>query len=262
MGRGFGVAAAVDNEAIKQVAKTAEETGYTSFWVNDTPAADGLDALAAAASVTTDLKLGVGVISLDRRPADTVAEDVKRYGLPQGRLWLGLGSADPKGALGKVRSSVELLKRELECEVIIAALGPKMTALAGEVADGVLFNWLTPAFAAQSADRVQNAAQEAGRDVPRIMAYVRAGLLPDAEERIMSEANRYAGITAYANHFERQGIEAHLTVLRGVNPPVLQAGIKEFEAVLDETVVRAITKDDEAETILELLHACAPRAAS
>lgn len=258
MGRGFGVAAAVDNETIKVIAKAAEDQGYSSFWVNDTPGADGLEALAAAQEVTDSIKLGVGVISLDRRPADTVAEDVRRNGLDQSRLWLGLGAAGPKGALDKMRSSVAMLHDALASKVIIAALGPKMVALSGEVADGVLFNWITPAYAASSAERVRDAAEEAGREPPLIMSYVRAGLLPDAEERIMSEAGRYAGIRAYANHFDRQGVEAHLTVLRGVNAPVLQAGISEFEAILDETVIRALTKDDEPETIMELLNACTP----
>lgn len=258
MGRGFGVAAAVGGDVAKVVARAAEETGFSSFWVNDTPGADGLAALAAAAEVTERIKLGVGVISLDRRPADTIAADVRRLGLPQDRLWLGIGSGNPKGAIDRVTSSVASLHDDLEAQVIIAALGPRMVTLSGEIADGVLFNWLTPSYAAQSVERVSVAADQAGSPKPLMMAYTRAAFVPEAEERLMSEAGRYGNNPNYARHFERQGIEANLTVLRGKNPPVLQAQIAEYEAILDETVVRAITKDDEAETILALLSACAP----
>src|SRR5690606_4627397 len=101
MGRGFGIAAAVDHEIMKQVAKAAEEAGFSSFWVNDTPGNDGLAGLAAAASVTNSIQLGVGVIPLERRPAAEIASDVKRLNLPQDRLLLGIGSSSRKGGLEK-----------------------------------------------------------------------------------------------------------------------------------------------------------------
>src|SRR5439155_18306163 len=122
--------------------------GYSSFWANDTPGADGLASLAAAAAVTTRIRLGVGVIALDRRPADDIADDVERLGVPQDRLWLGVGSGgDPRG-LDLVRGGVERLHQRVSAQVIIAALGPNMCRLSGEVAEGVLYNWLTPEFAA------------------------------------------------------------------------------------------------------------------
>lgn len=258
MARGFGVAAALDHATIRRVASAAEEAGYGSFWVNDTPGADGLAALAAAAEVTQTIMLGVGVIPVDRRPADEIARDVVALGVPQDRLWLGVGSADPKRALSKIRDSVASLHDDLACQVLIAALGPKMTSLAGEVADGVVFNWLTPEYVTKSTDRVRAAAREAGRETPLLTAYVRAGLLPGAAERIETEAGRYAGVRAYANHFERQGRSAADTVVSGEDAETLQAGIAPYEPLLDEVIVRALTRDDEPETIIELLRACAP----
>ena len=38
----------------------------------------------------------------------------------------------------------------------------------------------------------------------------------------------------------------------------LQSGIARYEAVLDETIVRAITPDDSLDSVLKLLRACAP----
>ena len=258
MGRGFGIAAAVDHETAKMVAKAAEDAGFSSFWVNDTPGNDGLESLAAAASVTSRIKLGVGVIPLDRRPADTIAADVKRLNLPQDRLWLGLGSSARKGSLDRMRAGANQLRTLVEAQIIVAALGPRMSRVAGEVGDGVLFNWLLPDYVASSRQLVESAAEEAGRPRPLIMAYVRSAFVPEAEERLKSEAARYTGNPNYAAHFERQGVAAELTAVRGAHAAELQEHIKPYEAVLDETVIRAITVDDSAEKILALLHATAP----
>jgi alkanesulfonate monooxygenase SsuD/methylene tetrahydromethanopterin reductase-like flavin-dependent oxidoreductase (luciferase family) len=259
VGRGFGIAASVDHESVKQVAKAAEESGFSSFWVNDTPGNDGLAGLAAAASVTSSIMLGVGVIPLDRRPADTIAADVQQLELPQDRLWLGIGSSARKGGLDKVRAGADELHDLLDCKVIVAALGPKMSAVAGEVGDGVLFNWLLPAYVAESRERVESSAETAGRSRPLIMAYVRVAFVPEAEERLKQEAARYSSIPNYAAHFERQGIDAAHTAVRGPNTETLQGHIEPYEDILDETIIRAITVDDSAEKILQLLKATAPR---
>ncbi|MBA2453804.1 MAG: LLM class flavin-dependent oxidoreductase [Chloroflexia bacterium] len=258
MGRGFGIAASIDHAVMKQVAKAAEDAGFSSFWVNDTPGNDGLDGLAAAASVTSQIKLGVGVIPLDRRPSGSIADDVQRLQLPQDRLWLGIGSPARQGGLDKVRSGAAELHERLRCKVIVAALGPKMSGVAGEVGDGVLFNWLLPAYVAGSVERVEFSARQHDRPRPLMMAYIRSAIMPEAEERLNQEAGRYAGIPNYAAHFERQGVEAAHTAVRGVNSAALQSRIEPYEGLLDETVVRAITVDDSAGKILELLAATAP----
>lgn len=258
MGRGFGVAAAVDHGVVRDVAAEAESLGYSSFWVNDTPGADGLTALAAAAAVTERIKLGVGVVPMDRRPANTIADDVLSLGLPQDRLLLGVGSGGDSKGLTLVRSGVADLRSRLTCHIAISALGPNMCELAGEVADGVLFNWLIPSFAEHSGRIVLDAAEQAGRNRPELMAYVRCALLPGAEERLEVESGRYASFPKYAAHFERMGVSARNTCISSTDAATLQAGIAPHEAVLDETVVRAITADDGLGSIMELLHACAP----
>jgi hypothetical protein len=90
------------------------------------------------------------------------------------------------------------------------------------------------------------------------MAYVRCGLLPQAEAKLNERAARYAGIPQYARHFERMAVSARDTCVSSAEAAALQAGIAEHERMLDETIVRAITPDDSASSILELLHACAP----
>ncbi len=61
----------------------------------------------------------------------------------------------------------------------IAALGPKATRLAGEIADGVILNWCTPERVAEARDAIRAAAGEAGRDpdAVTISVYVRGVVL-------------------------------------------------------------------------------------
>ena len=258
MGRGFGIETAIPDDIVKVVAAEAEARGYSSFWVNNPPGSDGLSSLAAAASVTQRIKLGVGVIPLDRHPASKIAENAIRLSLPINRLLLGVGSGGDQKGLDRVRNGVNELHTATGATVIISALGPKMTELAGEIADGVLFNWFTPEFEQLSSQRMAEAAARAERPRPLTMAYVRCALMPQAQPKLEERASRYAKIPQYARHFARMGVNSIETCVRGADATSLQAGIAEHERILDETIVRSITADDSAASILELLHACAP----
>ena len=102
---------------------------------------DGLGALAHAAGDTRRIDLGIGVIPLNTRGPESIVEGVKRHALSLDRLLLGVGSPNPE-ALKRVREGVAALRAQLATRLIVAALGPKMCRLAGEIADGVLLNWL------------------------------------------------------------------------------------------------------------------------
>jgi alkanesulfonate monooxygenase SsuD/methylene tetrahydromethanopterin reductase-like flavin-dependent oxidoreductase (luciferase family) len=248
----------VSRDVAREAAREAERLGYTSFWANDMPGADGLASLAAASTATSRIHLGVGVIPLDQRSAAVIAQHVEAYRLPHARLLLGVGSGDNQDALARVRSGVQALKREAGSTVIVGALGPRMSVLAGETADGVLFNWLTPEYAERAGGWVREAAERADRSRPSLMAYVRCGLMPRAEGRLRVELARYAGISQYERHLERMGVSASDTYVLGPDTAALQAGLAPYEAVLDETIVRAITPDDSLGGILDLMRACAP----
>ena len=140
----------------------AEAAGYTSFWVNYPGSVDGLAALALAAAETTRIALGVGVIPLHTHGPDRIIADVRAHALPLDRLLLGVGSPNP-GSLARVRAGIAALRAALPSRLYVAALGPRMCHLAGEVADGVLFNWLTPEHARTSAEWVRAGAAAARR---------------------------------------------------------------------------------------------------
>jgi alkanesulfonate monooxygenase SsuD/methylene tetrahydromethanopterin reductase-like flavin-dependent oxidoreductase (luciferase family) len=244
---------------IRALAAATEDAGYHTFWVNDTPNGDGLAALAEAAAVTSGIRLGVGVIPLDRQPAEVIARRVRELALPQERLVVGVGSGNHQGGLARTREGAAALEDRLEAVVVVGALGPRMCALAGELADGVLLNWLTPEYVPPSAALTDDAAREAGRPRPLIMGYVRTVFGPGAQEVFAREAARYASFPAYAANFARMGTPAAETGVVGDTPAEIQAGLEPFTDVLDETVVRAITGDESVEAYLALLEAAAPR---
>ena len=258
--RGFGVAGALQPDVVRRLANAAEAAGYHSFWVNDTPGGDGLAALREAASVTTTIQLGVGVIPVDRQPTERIATRVQDFALPTARLTLGIGAGSAPDGLARVRSAVLALKDRTGARITVGALGPKMCALAGEVADGVLLNWLTPQHVAHSVEVAERAATRSGRPRPRVEGYVRTALGEGAIMRLQEEGDRYASIPAYASHFARMGASPLATAVIGREAGEIRQGLVAFEATLDETIVRAITAEETADPYLTLLAAAAPEA--
>lgn len=259
--RGFGLFAGTSSDVIQAAAENAERLGYDSFWVNHPGTADGLARLSEAAAVTRTIKLGVGVIPLTTRPAEDVVAGVTGHNVPQARLLLGIGSPNP-GALRRVREGIAILRAafppERGLKIVVAALGPKMCQLAGETADGVLFNWLTPEFARRSGEWVRQGAAASGRPAPTLYAYVRGALGADAVTRLASEGARYQSIPAYADHFARMGSGPLETSIQGDTAREIQAGLSAWDGAVDEVVLRSVTANDTLDQTLTLLRAAAP----
>ncbi len=158
--RGFGVAAGLDPDVAHPLAERCAELGYDSIWSNDHPGAKGLETLAEFGAAAPALDLGVAVIALDRTPPETIAADIERLGLDPSRLWLGVGAGFSEKPLTRMRESLPELREKLPgVRLVLAAMGPKMCALAGAEFDGVFFNWMTPGFAAGARAKVEAGAQ-------------------------------------------------------------------------------------------------------
>jgi alkanesulfonate monooxygenase SsuD/methylene tetrahydromethanopterin reductase-like flavin-dependent oxidoreductase (luciferase family) len=258
MGRGFALHAGVAPDVIRAAAREAEAAGYDSFWVNHPGPIDGLASLAVAAGVTTRISLGVGVVPLHTHGPDRIVADIRAHGLPVDRLLLGVGSPNP-GSLGRVRAGIAALRAQLRARLVVAALGPRMCRLAGEVADGVLFNWLTPEHARTSADWIRDGAAAAGRPTPRLLAYVRVALGATGTARLEEEGRRYVAIPAYAAHFARMGVPPVTTGVAAVTPAAVAEALARWEGAMDDVVVRAITERDTVDETLAVLRAARPR---
>lgn len=226
-----GIAATLDHGIVAELAPRLEQLGFATLWVNDTPGADALASLAVAAATTQRLRLGAGVIPMDRRPPATVLAAVASHALPQHRLVLGVGSGARRGrgVLDAVRTELAELRAGTEARVVLGALGPGMRRLAAEAADGPLLSWLTPGRAGAIARELR---------CPTVL-YVRAAFDEAARSLLEAEATRYAGYPAYAAHFAREAI-APLDTVVDRDP----ARVAAYREAVDEVVLRAIVADE------------------
>ena len=241
MTRGFGVAAGLDPDVARPLAARCAELGYASMWSNDHPGAKGLETLAEFAAAAPRIDLGVAVIALDRTPPEQIAADIERVGLDPARLWLGVGAGFSEKPLTKMRESLpELRERLPQVRLVLAAMGPKMCALAGAEFDGVFFNWMTPEFAAGARQKVEGGARDADREMPPIFGYVRTAVGPDAAERLAKEESFYRDLhDGYRNHFARLDEPEGTVGVAAAAPTEAQKSLASYEA-LDTVVIRGL----------------------
>jgi alkanesulfonate monooxygenase SsuD/methylene tetrahydromethanopterin reductase-like flavin-dependent oxidoreductase (luciferase family) len=223
------------------LAARCAELGYGSMWSNDHPGAKGLETLADFADGSDEIDLGVAVIALDRRSVDEIAEDIVELGLDRERLWLGVGAGFSEKPLTKMRESVPELREKLpKVRLVLAAMGPKMCALAGAEFDGAFFNWMTPSFAAGARKNVEAGAADAGRETPPVFGYVRTAVGNGASERLAKEESFYRDLhDGYRNHFARLGEPEGSVGVAAADRSEVEAALGAYEA-LDVPVVRGL----------------------
>lgn len=247
---GVGLPGDTPLAVVARVAALAEELGFASFWLNDTPAEDSLAGLGAAASTTERVRLGSGVIPLDRRPAAQIADDVRSRGLPEGRLVVGLGAGGLPRPVPIVSRETAALRSAVEASVIIGALGPRMRRLAATESDGVLLNWLTPSTAAEAAQAFHREASLAGRP-GRTILYVRTAIDTDALPALEQQVALYGRIGAYAKNFDALGIAPADAAIAPSDD--LSTRLGEYRAAVDEVVVRILTADTTERSYLDFV---------
>ena len=212
------------------LAREAEGLGYRDAWSYE---ADGIDAFAplALAAHTSGLRVGTAIVNVyTRGPATLAMSAAGMAEIAPGRFILGIGSGSDViveswngGAFAKpltrVREMTQFLRRALAGErvvfrgdtfgvdgfrlsrppaapipIYVAALRAGMLALAGEVADGVILNWLAPGDVPRCVAVVRAAAAKAGRDPAAIEITCRVFVHLDADD---ATARRH--VAAYLN---------------------------------------------------------------
>jgi alkanesulfonate monooxygenase SsuD/methylene tetrahydromethanopterin reductase-like flavin-dependent oxidoreductase (luciferase family) len=258
MGRAFGVAAGLDPEVAAPLAARCQELGYDSIWSNDHPGAKGLETLAVFGEAASAVELGVAVIAIDRTPPEQIAADLAAAGLDPARLWLGVGAGFSKKPLTAMREALPVLREALPgVRLVLAAMGPKMCALAGAEYDGAFFNWMTPEFAAGARTKVEEGAAEAGRETPPVFGYVRTAVGPDAPERLAKEESFYRDLhKGYRDHFDRLGEPAGTVGVAAPNATAAEAALATYSA-LDTIVVRGLASAT-VESMTAVAEAAAP----
>ena len=259
---GFGIVARPAERAapLGPLGPRLAELGYEELWANDGRGRSGL-ATAAAAGGTSALLLGVGVVPLSETTPAQAAAEVVTLGLDHARLVVGLGTGDGS-SLAVVREGVARLRELLpDVRVAIAALGPRMCRLGGEMADVVLLNWAFPGRIAWSRDRIAEGAASGGRPMPRVASYVRVAVGPRARERLVDEANRYRGRPRpYVRQFTAQGATGEAVPgVAAEDPGEVPALLAPYRAVLDSCVVRALPVGEGVDELIAIAEAAAGR---
>jgi alkanesulfonate monooxygenase SsuD/methylene tetrahydromethanopterin reductase-like flavin-dependent oxidoreductase (luciferase family) len=261
MQRGLGISATRDLELAASVAREAERLGYATVWTNDTPGADGVDVARAMLDATTAVRVGIGVVPCDRRPPHEIAHRVSALDLR--RFVLGVGAGMAPKPVGLVREAVLMLRRRFGASIALAlgAMGPSMCVTAGQIADVVLLNWMTPERIEQARRRIDEGAcvRSAELKPPAVAAYVRVALGPRARDRIASEADRYARMAHYRRTFESIGKPLGSVGVALAGDADAGRLLAPYDAVLDETVARALPETRTLEETLEIARACAPK---
>ena len=245
---GLGISEDLPIAVQQRIATHVEAAGFVSLWTNEASGRDALLLCQAWAAATTDLEVGVGVAPIwTRSPAQLAMAAATLQEASGGRFLLGLGvshaaTMEPWHGAKVTRpltASRELLTilaqleagetSDVDGEVLssrrfrlavspppphtrryLAAMGPRMLALAGSHADGALLNWAGPGEVAQAGERVRAGAQAARRNPTAIdvAAYVRVAVADDrdaARAALATQIGRYGALPAYAAHLERQG---------------------------------------------------------
>jgi alkanesulfonate monooxygenase SsuD/methylene tetrahydromethanopterin reductase-like flavin-dependent oxidoreductase (luciferase family) len=259
--RGFGVAAGLEPSVVRPLAERCAALGYSSLWSNDHPLASGLDTAAQFAAAAPALDVGVAVLALDRHEPSEIASKVTELGLDPSRLWIGIGAGFTTRPLGVVRDGLAKMRSALpdDTRIAVAAMGPKMCALAGAEADGVFLNWMTPEKAAWARERVHEGAAEAGPgSPPPIFAYVRVAVGPDASERLLKEESFYRQLhQGYIRHFEALDREPGTVGVAATDPAQAAGELTRYEPAIDHIVVRALAHAD-LESLVAVADAAAP----
>ena len=196
-------------------------------------------------ATTTGIRVGVGAVPCDRRPPAGVAEQLLAASLPLERLVLVVGSGG-SASVEVVRQAVTELRDRLGAEVSlgVAAMGPRMCRLGGEIADLVLLNWMTPeriVWARQQVRRGADARLPGLRtSEPELAGYIRVSLGQGAALRVGAEAARYGAMPAYARNFSAMGVAS--VGVAASDPSQAPPMLEPYGRVLDEAIVRPIVK--------------------
>lgn len=238
---------------IQSLGSLAEEHGYGELWMTEGTGRDSLTQLTAIGTATSQIRLGTGILPMfSRSPLVTAMSSAGLASVTDGRFILGLGvgnrPATEQGHGLKYEKPVEHLRdlinivrgllegQEVNYQgkaitvdgaslgnavpkeklpIYIAALGPRMLQLAGEVADGVLLSWTAAHYLEEAIQLVRDGATAAGRDAANveISGYIRVAVTDDiaaGRASLQQQIARYASSTHYRNFFRSTGFEAEM----------------------------------------------------
>ena len=235
------------------LARVADGLGYHSFWVAEVNGPEAFSLLGAASQTTRGVALGTGVLPLQVRtpPLLAMAAASLQQLVPTREVLLGIGISSPVVAsdwhgteygsrpLAQVREVVTLLRACLSGEpvtfqgdfydvrrfrlgvemsdqrpkIVVGALGEGMLRLAGEVADGVLLNYIPASHVPWSVEQVRRG----GNATIYANVHVGVGDRSLAERSARYDLFSYAVVDSYAQSFSRAGFADAVAAIRSAH---------------------------------------------
>jgi probable F420-dependent oxidoreductase len=233
-----------------------EERGYDTAWAGESGGLDAVTVLTVIASGSRRLRVASGVIPIQTRSPIVLGQTAAALGhIAPGRVVLGLGTSSPiivgqwhglpfTRPLAQLQEAVAIIRAVTAGErvntdgafyrmkgfrltvppppkpvtIYLGALGPRALTLAGEIADGVLLNWLPPEAVASSIKHLEGGAQRAGRTLDgfEIAAFVRTCVTDEPEparRALARDITGYAIVDAYARFFRSCGYGAEMDAI-------------------------------------------------
>ena len=237
---GVAISGGPSPREIVRLGVLAEELGYESVWVAEGHGGDQFAILSALAAQTSRIRLGTSITSLFVRTAPTIAMAAASVDdISDGRFVLGIGSShkvqvEPEHGvaygkpLTRTRETVELIRRLLAdgevsyhgetvriehfdlwftphrrvLPIYVSAVFPKMSALCGEIADGIILTRSTLRTAPEIRGYLAQGAARSGRDANVIEV---TSLLPTSVSTTRDDAldSMRPGLAFYAGFFPR-----------------------------------------------------------
>lgn len=228
-------------------AQRAERDGFASAWFANIFGVDAIMMAALCGRVTKTLELGTAVVpTYPRHPHAMAQQALTAQAACGGRFTLGIGlshqmviemmfglsyarsyshmreylavlaplirtgSVSHAGSEFRVNANLTVPDAK-PCPILVAALAPKMLALAGTVADGTI-TWMTgpKTLREHTIPRIREAAAAAGRPAPRVVVGLPVAVTSDvaaARDAASRIFQVYGGLPSYRAMLDREGAE-------------------------------------------------------
>ena len=275
-------------------AHTAAAEGFSSFWL---PQILGPDAITVAGVIGREvpaLEVGTAVVpTYPRHPMMLAQQALTASGLSDGHFTLGIGLSHEmvieqimglsfEKPLRHMREYLSILRPLIHertvafdgqtmsahatievgdavpTPILIAALGPQMLALAGEMAEGTI-TWMTGAdtLSRHTIPTIRAAAERHGRPEPRVVSGIPVCVSDNPDGARASAAAMFAvyGILpSYRAMLDREGLEGPADMALIGTEDEVAAGIDRYRAVgLTDFLAVEFGNDDEQQHTREFL---------
>lgn len=278
---GVGTDGSTSMRETVDLAQRAEALSFHSFWLAEGyHSRSAIVRASMIAASTSKIKIGLGILSPHTKHPALLAMDAASLDeIARNRVILGIGrvlnalrkhAIDSKGTVQLVQESIEIIKGILRGQqfqydgvwfkiaapgsrldvdncavpVYLGATGPAMLRLAGQHADGIVFNYpCTPGFIRYAMPLIEEGLTWSGRTLDNfdVAAYLLIAV-DENEKRALDAAKRFVAQklpTRHSDMLRYAGVTAAETA--AVKHSVEKLGLQKAAAAIDDEVVRKIT---------------------